>query len=262
MNRFFKIIKIVVFYIGKFFDRIKPIIFSISSILTSLFFIVASSYIILCLIGLNYLEQIYHVPFTTLLTAIYVVFSYNYYGQKIYLENKEKLLMPGVWIEEINKNSKIINDQHKSYSDVQEMIYNFKDILISKEDLIERYQQGYDYKIQKNFLLRFIKLSRMIEDCKGKSDEELKKSVKNISLLFEDAMEEYGIEIIPEDLIIGKEFIGLGALVQDSPTKVTTSIESEDGIVFQINKNGYKLVDAEKLTIITGAKVTVMQYSK
>jgi len=225
-------------------------------------FILALAYILLMIVGLETIQPVYYIPFSILLTSIFFVVTYYYYNQKVYLENKEKLLMPGEWIEEINKNSRIINEQQKSYADTQEMLYNFKDMLNSKEDLIKRYQQGYDYKIYKNYLLRFIKIRRMNEKYKEKTDEDLKKSINNISLLFEDALEEYGIEAIPKNLIIGKTFIDLGALVQDNPTKVSTSNRSEDGIVCKINKNGYKLIDAERLTVIIGSEVTVMKYSE
>lgn len=225
-------------------------------------FLLALFYILLMIIGLETILPVYYIPFSILVTSIFFVVTYFYYNQKVYLENKEKLLMPGEWITEINKNSEIINEQHNSHAELQEMIYNFKDILISKEEQIQRYQQGYDYKIYKNFLVRFIKISRLIEKCKGQGDEDLKKKIKNISFLFEDAMEEYGIEIIPENLIIGKSFAELGALVQDGPTKISTSNNSEDGIVCEIDEDGYKLIDAETLTVIIPAKVTVKKYDE
>lgn len=225
-------------------------------------FILALFYVLLMVIGLETIAPVHFIPFSVLVTSIFFVVTYYYYNQKVYLENKEKLLMPGEWIAEINKNSEIINEQHNSHAELQEMIYNFKDILISKEEQIQRYQQGYDYKIYKNFLVRFIKISRLIEKCKGQGDEDLQKKIKNISFLFEDAMEEYGIEIIPENLIIGKPFTELGALVQDGPTKISTSNNSEDGIVCEIDEDGYKLIDAETLTVIIPAKVTVKKYDE
>lgn len=262
MNKFFNIIKVIIFFMRKFFIRMQLILFSIFYVLTSRFFIITFIYVACMFTGLSYLEQIYHVPSTMLLTAFYLVLSYYYYGQKIYLENKEKLLMPGEWILEINKNSKIIDEQHKSYKGIQEMLYNFKDLLVSKDDLIKRYQEGYDEKIYKKFLLRLINIRRSIDKCKDKNDEELKKGIKNLSTLMEEALEECGVEVIPENLIIGKQFIDLGNLVQENPSEITTSDRSQDGLVAAINVNGYKLLNAENLTVISGSKVTIMQYSE
>ena len=232
-------------------------------------FIIAFSYVLLMIIGLETILLKYYVPFSILLTSIFFVVSYYYYNQKIYLENKEKLLMPGEWITEINrntetinKNSEVLEAQYVSVEKFQRTFLEFKDLLASKENEIKRYREGYDQKIYKKFLLNFIKISNRLEKCQEKDGEDLKKSIKNLTILMEVALEECGIEQIPEDLIIGKHFTELGGLVRDNPSIKSTKNKEENGIVSSIEEPGFKLSDTEKEIIISPSKVTVMQFNE
>lgn len=223
-------------------------------------------YSVALIIGLEIFNPNGPIPFGVIfaifLTAIYFVSSYFLYNQKIYSKNKTFSLMPGAWVSSIEKQSNIIEQHSNDFIEIKSMLLDINSITQSKEDLIKRYQEGYDQKIYKKFLLRYIKIMNQIKKFLKKDDSDPKKSLEILELLMEEALEDCGVEEIPIDEILGKKFIDLGNNVADNPILENTSDRSKDGIIKEVTENGYRLIDTEKTIVLKQAKVIVMKYKE
>jgi hypothetical protein len=182
-------------------------------------------YSVALIIGLEILNPNDPIPFGVIfaifLTAIYFVSSYFLYNQKIYSKNKTFSLMPGAWVSSIEKQSNIIENHSSDLNEIKSMLTDINSITQAKDDLIKRYQEGYDQKLYKQFLKKFIKISNIVSTYLKKDDLDIKKSLNNLNILLEDALEECGVEEIPHEEIEGKKFVDLGNLV-DNPLVIDT----------------------------------------
>ena len=143
-------------------------------------------------------------------------------------------------------------------SELKNILIQFQKTLNEKDDIISRYQKGYDNKIYKNFIGRFYRIYKFLTDLEQKSEVH-NSDFNKIKILFDDAFDQSGVEIFYPD--IGINYLDEGEILDDSPiTKVTTN-EKEDNKVIEINNPGLRFIEKEiNDRVIIKSKVTILQF--
>ena len=149
----------------------------------------------------------------------------------------------------------------KSYQDLINNFSTLRDSLNAREKEIERLRSGYDNKIFKSFLRRFLRVDRAIKTSMPEdSDKENQKKYRYISRLMEDALDECGVEAIDPEL--GADFRNLGSEVSDDPKSRETSDPNMDFKISEIVSTGYKIVGQEVNEVIIPATVEIFRLKK
>ena len=166
----------------------------------------------------------------------------------------------------VNQQSGVVNQFSNSLRSLDENVKNMIDTYLAlqtaldhKDAEIARFKNGYDSKIFHNFLLRFTRVDRVIQEYieDGKIDLN---GLKDIHEVMEDALEECGVEAFSPS--IGDSYLDLDGIA-GNPKKVSAEDESQHLTIFKVNKAGYrrKLPDA-KFEVITQAKVSIYFYEE
>jgi len=162
----------------------------------------------------------------------------------------------------INELKKDLANLLKTIDDMNLTFLTLKDNLDQKDEELSRYKKGYDATIFKNFLLRFTRVDKVIKEYMEGNKIDLD-GLKDIQIQMDDALAECEVEMFSPE--IGSNFkTSIG--VADNPDIKETSKESEDSIIAEVLKPGYrrKLPDksSEEYQIITEAKVAIYVYKK
>ena len=145
-------------------------------------------------------------------------------------------------------------------SELKNILIQFQKSLNEKDDIISRYQKGYDNKIYKNFIGRFYRIYKFLTDLEHKSEVH-NSDLNKIKILFDDAFDQSGVEIFYPD--IGINYLDEGEILDDSPIIKITTNEKEDNKVIEINNPGLRFVEKEiNDRVIIKSKVTILQFRK
>jgi len=164
----------------------------------------------------------------------------------------------------INQQSGAVNQFSDSLKSLDENIKGMIDTYMSlqaaldqKDEEIARFKDGYDSKIFHNFLLRFTRVDRVIQEYLEDKKIDLD-GLKDIREVMEDALEECGVELFSPNT--GESYLDLDGIA-GNPKKIDTKDESQNLTICEVIKIGYrrKLPNAN-FEIITQAKVSIFVY--
>lgn len=210
-------------------------------------------------------------------TISLVIFFWTYYIRSIYIKDGPALV-PEKWgsiIGELIEFWKIHHsqsqislakvqqsseDQSKKSNDLLESFLTLQDALNSRDEEIARLKKGYDAKIFKRFLLRFVRVDRSLREMEEEfSDQEHEKNYKFLSRIMQDALEESGIEqFTPE---IGSDYRDAGPQIADDPTVLHTDDESQDFKIAEVESIGYILEGEGEMEVVVPSKVTIFRFN-
>jgi hypothetical protein len=165
----------------------------------------------------------------------------------------------------INQSSKVTDLNTETFSSniqqnsekLEQMISTYLTLqksLDEKDQEIARLKKGYDNKIFKSFVRRFIRVDQIIKETLD-SKELSKKEIENIAAFMIDALEESNVESFGPQ--IGKNYRELGDLVADKPTIIETNDPSLDFTIAEIESPGYQLSSEEESQILVPARVAI-----
>ena len=212
---------------------------------------------------------------TVISIASLIMSVWLYYVRVVYLR-QGPALVPEKWGELLSLSSYSVDrlkDENKELSKIlrysldttkqsyQELIQNFstlKGTLDDREGEIERLKKGYDSKVFRNFLRRFLRVDKAIKCSLDEStDEEVRKSYRYFSKLMDDALDECGVDVIEPAL--GSDFRDLGSEVADEPKTQPTKDPNMDFKISKIISTGYKIVGQESEETIIPATVEIFK---
>jgi hypothetical protein len=212
------------------------------------------------------------VAFLSILVSLYLYYwRYKLIVNQDFLIPEKVVAELGSQSEQFNKLSQyniqvgqLIESQLKKssaeISELKNILIQSQKTLNEKDDIISRYQQGYDNKIYKNFIGRFYRIYKFLTDLEQK--KEIQNSDFNkIKILFDDAFEQSGVEIFYPD--IGINYLDEGEILDDSPIIKLTTNEKEDNKVIEVNNPGLRFVEKEiNNRVIIKSKVTILQFKE
>ncbi len=211
-------------------------------------------------------------------TSISLVISFwTYYVRSIYIKDGPALV-PEKWgaiIGELIKSSqtsdtrfqkilgkvqKSSEEQSKKSNDLLESFLTLQNALNSKDDEIARLKKGYDAKIFKRFLMRFIRVDRSLGEMQEESENEKEsKNYKYLSRIMQDALEECGVErFTPE---IGSDYRDEGPQIADDPTVLPADDESQDFKIAVVESVGYILEGEGDVEVVVPSKVSIFRFN-
>jgi hypothetical protein len=206
-----------------------------------------------------------------------IVSLYLYYWRYKLIVNKDFLIPEKVvselsaQSEQFNKLSQynlqvgqLIDSQLKKtnteISELKNILIQFQKSLNEKDDMISRYQKGYDNKIFKNFIGRFYRTYKFLIDLE-QSNGVQNSDFKKIKTLLNDAFDQSGVEIFFPD--IGINYLDEGEILDDNPIIKLTANEKYDNKVIAINNPGLRFIEKEiNDRVIIKSKVTILQFKE
>lgn len=189
---------------------------------------------------------------------------------------KTAALVPEEWGKILNQNSNnitnslnslVVNSKQnnlnfdntsKNVSKILEVLLSYQKALDEKDLLLKRYQEGYDTKLVKDFISKFLyrykKLEKIIEQ-----EEFNRKTIENYSNYLFSAIEECGVEVI--NIEVGADYRNLGNRVSDAPRIYYSSAKEKDFKIKEIIENGYCIVTDEEPIILIPSKVAIYKFN-
>ena len=156
----------------------------------------------------------------------------------------------------LKKINELVFVQEKKTDELMESFFILRDELNKRDEEIARLKKGYDAKIYRNFLLRFIRIDRHLDELENKEEESTEKNTyKRLGRLMEDALEECGVEKFSPD--IGCDIRDAGAKISDDVVEIFTTDSEKDYCVAEVLTVGYLLQGQGKSEIISPAKVSI-----
>ena len=213
----------------------------------------------------------------TVTTISLVVSFWTYYIRSIYIKDGTAIV-PEKWgsiIGELIESWKIHHsksqislakvqqsseDQSKKSNDLLESFLTLQDALNSRDEEIARLKKGYDAKIFKRFLLRFIRVDRSLREMEEEFDNQKhRKNYKFLSRIMQDALEESGVEqFTPE---IGSDYRDAGPQIADDPTVLHIDDESQDFRIAEVESVGYILEGEGEMEVVVPSNVTIFRFN-
>ncbi len=205
-----------------------------------------------------------------------VMVYWMYYVKTLYLKDGPALV-PEKWGKYIHELSNRIKESDTSINNSMTFIskntqkqYEINESLMKsfltlqsaidlRDKEIERLRNGYDTKIYKRFLNKFIKLSQSINQIQDESKgTEQEKNYKFLSRSISVALEDCGVEtFIPE---INSDYREAGPEVADNPVEIISKDINDDFLIASVESPGYVIdTDAGK-QVITQARVVIYKY--
>ncbi len=212
-----------------------------------------------------------------IVTTISLVISFwTYYVRSIYIKDGPALV-PEKWgsiigklIEDykihhsqsqmsLAKVQQSSEDQSRKSDDLLESFLILRNTLNSKDEEIARLKKGYDAKIFKKFLRRFIRIYQSLREMEQElGNQEHEKNYKYLSRIMQDALEECGVEkFTPE---IGSDFRKAGPEIADDTTVRHTDDESQDFMLAEVESIGY-ILEGEGKEVIVPSKVAIFRFN-
>ena len=206
-----------------------------------------------------------------------IVSLYLYYWRYKLIANKE-FLIPEKVVSELSSQSNQFNKlsqyniqvgqllesqlkkSNSEISELKDILIQFQKTLNEKDDLISRYQKGYDSKVFKNFIGRFYRIYKFLIDLEESKDIQ-NNDFNKLKTLFDDAFDQSGVEIFYPS--IGINYLDEGEMLDDNPVIKLTTNENEDNKVIEVNNPGLRFVEKQiNDRIIIKSKVTILQYKE
>lgn len=222
-------------------------------------------------------DSILHIAlfFLIITTLISISISFYLYRWRRILISDKNLLVPEEWSKTLKDVTKNMSDLKQSLNkDLGEMKYDasnnsvkitnmvetystLRSALDEREEEIKRLKKGYDSKIFRNFLFRFIRVDRYLADLINNNEFD-KNSILDLKTLMEDALEECGVELFsPKE---GEDY--KPSEVEDNPKIKTTNNSDKDSKISKIIDEGYLLRNGDELEIIKKCKVEIYKFKK
>ena len=213
-----------------------------------------------------------------IVTSISLTIAFwTYYVRSIYIKDGPALV-PEKWgsiIGHLIESSKIYHDesqmtlaqvktssenQAQKSSDLLENFLTLQKALDTRDDEISRLKNGYDAKIFKKILMRFIRIDRSLQElsqeCQTKTETE---NYDYLSRIMQDALEECGVErFVPE---IGSDYRDASAQISDNPVVLNTDDELQYFKIAGVNTSAYVLEGEGKMQVITPSKVSIFRFN-
>ena len=131
-----------------------------------------------------------------------------------------------------------------------------QDALSLRDKEIERLKEGYDTKVFKKFLMRFVRASRAIREIHDESiGTNQEKDYKYLLRLIEDALEECGVELYTPKL--GLDYREVGPEIADNPKTIATIDPDQDYMIAGVDSPGYIIASEGGVQVIVPAKVLI-----
>lgn len=192
-----------------------------------------------------------------------IAINFYLYTQKKFIVNNNKIhLSPEEWGKTIQSQTIELGKNSVELKKMISIFNSMKTEIDLREEEIQRYKEGYDQKIYKDFLLRFIRISFRIEKIILKSNDENNKDLSNLSAMMEDSLDECGVCKIDRKRIINRDFRNLGNLVRDNPETIETYDIENNFLIKDIYEDGYQLQDSPSEVIISPAKVSMYLFNE
>lgn len=149
-------------------------------------------------------------------------------------------------------------EQTKKSNDLLESFLTLQDALTLRDEEISRLKKGYDSKIFKRFLMRFVRVDRSLREMEKEfSGDEHKKNYKYLVRLMQDALEECGLEqFVPET---GSDYRDAGPQVADEPAVIETEDPEKDFKIADVVSVGYILVGEGGTEVVVPSKVSIFR---
>ena len=212
-----------------------------------------------------------------IVTAVSLLISFwAHYIRSIYLKDGPALV-PEQWglvIGKLIDQSKIHHSQYRlSLEKVQKssveqnkksdnLLKNFLTLqraLDVRDEEIARLKKGYDAKIFKRFLMRFIRVDRSLREMEHEfSGQEHQKNYRYLKRIMQDALEECGVEQFEPEL--GSDYREAGREIADDPKVIETSKVDDDFKIAKIESVGYILEGEGKKEVVVPSKVSIYQF--
>lgn len=152
-----------------------------------------------------------------------------------------------------------MNQSEKSESLLNSFLV-LQEALDSRDREIERLKKGYDAKIFKKFLNRFIRVDRALVDIGAEAkDEAGVKNFRYLNRLMEDALDECGVERYTPEL--GADYRSIGNGVADEPTVIAAEDAESDFSIAAVESEGYVIQGEEGTQVIIPAKVAIYRFN-
>ena len=199
-----------------------------------------------------------------------------HYVRAIYLKDGPALV-PEQWGKVINDLARVIGHSGESTSSalsslvgtskqqtekadsLLESFLTLQQAISSRDEEIARLKGGYDAKLYKRFLNKFIRLSQSINEiygeAKGTPEE---KNYRYLSRSIAVALEDCGVDTyVPE---IDTDYREVGAEVADDPNEIETDDPSKDFMIASVDSPAYIVEGEGERQIIIQSKVTIYRY--
>ena len=167
----------------------------------------------------------------------------------------------------LNEFKNIKKENTEPIKNTEKYLNILSESVAEKDKDINRLKEGYDTKIFKNFLNRFLRVYQIVEDDLRSYEENNKNNINNkvINLLSElkvdltEAFLDCGLkEFSPKVGDSYRDAVG----VQENPILVDTEKEKEDMKISEIKSKGFKTTGNEREEIIKPSIVSVYRYKK
>ena len=209
-----------------------------------------------------------------LITAVSLSISFwLYYVRSLYLKDGPALV-PEKWgvllgdlsyatnlsnINTIKKLTSLVDASSAQSIKSEALLESFltlQETISNRDKEIDRLKKGYDSKIYKRFITRFIKLSMILEEIHSEEiDSDQAKNYKYLCTNIRNALEECGVEqLFPT---VGYDYRKLGAEVNDDPKFIVTNDESENFQIASVESPAYIIEGEGDREIIVSSKVTI-----
>jgi len=208
------------------------------------------------------------------ITVISLVISFwNYHIRSVYLKDGPALVperwgqilseLIDVWkLQHTQSQSSLARvqkdteEQTKKSNDLLESFLTLQDALTLRDEEISRLKKGYDSKIFKRFLMRFVRVDRSLREMEHEfAGDEHKKNYRYLVRLMQDALEECGVEqFIPE---VGSDYRDAGPQIADDPTVIETEDADKDFKIADIQSAGYVLVGEGETEVVIPSRVSI-----
>lgn len=155
----------------------------------------------------------------------------------------------------ISLNTKL-KSSDKSASEIAETLIHFQKALMERDNEISRYKTGYDIFIYKKFLLRFLSVYQSLKKLTAESDENASQ-LQSMTLYFEDAFEECGVEVFyPET---GINFLEHNHLFEENTKNKSIDDPDRDYEVHEIIRPGLRSIQNSE-EIFVRARAVILRY--
>jgi len=155
----------------------------------------------------------------------------------------------------ISLNTKL-KSSDKSASEIAETLIHFQKALLERDNEISRYKTGYDIFIYKKFLLRFLSVYQSLKKLTAESNENASQ-LQSMTLYFEDAFEECGVEIFyPET---GINFLENNHLFEENTKNKSIDDPDRDYEVHEIIRPGLRSIQNSE-EIFVRARAVILRY--
>lgn len=180
------------------------------------------------------------------------IIQYNKSKIKILLNNFSEL--EKFFLKIKKEDSKFIKDSKNSLS-------LLVDSISSKDKEIGRLKEGYDYKVFKNYINRFLRIYQVLEEdieyYEDKNNKEITKCLNNIKVVFDDCLLECDVQTFCPT--IGENYKKAFG-VSDTPERIDTALEDDSMKIAYIKRNGFKNINNDE--VLRPAVVSVYKYKK